>query len=222
MFQASSAKATTQNNCQQRQIKIVAIGDSVTQGGYIPDEYSYRLALSKLLKQEKYHVDFIGMQLAGFNPSFKWPAGFDNEHQGFYGATTLQVQQSLIIDLPKLTAPDFALIHLGNNDLGSFNVINSVVLPMRAIILQLRERNPNIRILISQLHLNGYRAKYVRLHLNALAFFQSNLESPILMVPHYKNWQDIDTFDGMHPSISGQKKMAKSWFDSFELLCNAN
>ncbi|MDP2070409.1 GDSL-type esterase/lipase family protein [Methylotenera sp.] len=217
-----TANAATQNNCKLQHIKIVAIGDSVTQGGYIADEYSYRLALSKLLKQENYHVDFIGMQKAGFNPSFKWPADFDNEHQGFYGATTLQVQQSLIIDLLKLTAPDFALIHLGNNDLGSLNAIKSVVLPMHAIILQLREHNPNVRILISQLHLNGYTAKYIRLHLDILAFFKSNLKSPILMVPHYKNWQDIDTFDGMHPSISGQHKMAKAWFDSFELLCIAN
>lgn len=213
-------EAIAKNVCYEKQIKIIAIGDSVTQGGGKTEEYTYRLPLSKMLKEAGYDVDFIGAQHSGLNKSFKWPANFDNDHEGFYGETASSVEHSLRLDLAKLPPPDFALIHLGVGGLGSFNVIKPVVLPMRSIITQLRNKNPKVHILISQLHLNGYQAWYVRLHLISLAMLENSAKSPVITVPHYIGWTAKDTIDGMHPSISGQKKMAKAWFDNIDLLCN--
>lgn len=215
-FSAAFAK----NACLDKQLKIVAIGDSITQGGGNPNEYTYRLPLLKMLKDAGYDVDFIGTQHSGRDESFKWPADFDNEHEGFYGHSTASVAQILKTDLIKLPPPDFALIHLGVG--GSFNVIKSVVMPMRSIISQLRKRNPEVHILISQIHLNGFRVKYIRLHLKLLAKYESTATSPVITVPDYEGWTDSDTLDGMHPSLSGQEKMAKAWFKNINLLCNSD
>jgi lysophospholipase L1-like esterase len=217
-FSAAFAK----NACLDKQLKIVAIGDSITQGGGNPDEYTYRLPLSKLLKDAGYDVDFIGTQRSGLDKSFKWPTDFDNDHEGFYGQSASSVAQKLKTDLIKLPAPDFALIHLAGCGCNAANVINSVVMPMRSIISQLRKRNPKVHILISQIHLNGFRVKYIRFHLNLLAKYESTAISPVITVPDYEGWTDNDTLDGMHPSLSGQKKMAKAWFKSINSLCNPN
>ena len=214
------SNAFAKNVCLGKQIKIVEIGDSLTQGGGHPGEYSYRLPLSILLKNAGYDVDFVGTQHSGLNKSFKWPDGFDNDHEGFYGATTAELARHLKTDLAKIPPSDVALIHLGTSDFGSYNVFKSVVMPMRSIIKHLRKQNPNIRILISQIHLNGFKVKYFRLHLNLLAKYESTVESPVDTVPDYVGFTAKDTIDGMHPSLTGQKKMANAWFKSINLICN--
>ncbi len=219
-LQFFSSYAFAENACFDRPLKIVAIGDSITQGGEIPDEYTYRLHLSTLLKNSGYQVNFIGTQRLGLNKSFKWPSDFDTDNEGFYGYTTAELAQRLKTDLAKLPAPDIALIHSGTSDFGSYNVIKSVVIPMRSIISQLRKRNPRVHILISQIHLNGFRAKYFRLHLILLAKYDNTAKSPVITVADYIGWTNKDTFDGMHPSLSGQEKMAKTWFKSIDSLCH--
>jgi lysophospholipase L1-like esterase len=219
-FQVFSYGAIAKNSCLGHQLKVVAIGDSITQGGNYPNEYTYRLPLFNMLKDAGYEIDFIGTQRTGLNKSFKWPEGFDADHEGFYGATTSALQKFLMTDLAKLPPADIALIHLGTSDFGSYNIIKSVVYPMHSIILQLRKRNPNVRILISQVHLYGLQAKYLRLHLNLLAIYAGSEKSPVQTVPDYIDFTEYDTFDGMHPNITGQKKMAKAWFNSINEICN--
>jgi lysophospholipase L1-like esterase len=124
------------SDCSNKELKIMPIGDSVTQGGVKPDEFSYRLQLYKMLNNAGYKVDFLGKQHGFPGKNFKWPAGFDNDHEGFYGKNTLYVAQALKKDLANkdISSPDVALILLGNNDQNKINLVSSVVLPMKAII----------------------------------------------------------------------------------------
>lgn len=202
-------------------LKIIAIGDSLTQGGGQANEYTYRLPLAMMLKKAGYEVDFIGTQHAGLDSAFKWPVDFDADHEGFYGATTAEVAAHLKTDLAKIAAPDIALIHLGTSDFASYNVFKTVVKPMRSIIAQLRKQNPKVRILISQIHLNGLKAKYFRLYLNGLAKYETSPKSRVETVADYIEFTKEDTFDGMHPNLSGQTKMAKAWFKQLEWGCDA-
>jgi len=57
-------------------------------------------------------VDFIGACQSGLNEEFSQPADFDPDHEGLYGATTDDVNQSLKVDLPTLAAPDIVTIPL--------------------------------------------------------------------------------------------------------------
>ena len=210
------------SSCNIKNLKIMAIGDSVTQGGRNPNEFSYRLPLSKMLIKNGYKVDFIGMQHGLREESFKWPSDFDNDHEGFYGETASSVERTLKVDLINLPPPDIALIQLGNNDLGKLNLYSAIIIPIRSIIKMLREKNTHITIMISSLHLNGYRFKYVRCYLYFLKWIESSEASKVMIVQMHDNWRSEDTFDGMHPSLTGQEKMAKNWLKSINLACGLN
>lgn len=201
----------------------MAIGDSLTQGGVKPDEFSYRLQLSKMLDKAGYKVDFIGKQHSLLGKNVNWPTGFDNDHYGFYGKTTLFVAQALKKDLAKrdTNSPDVALILLGNNDQNKINLFSAVVLPMKAIIKMLRAKNSKITILISTLNLNSFNFKYIRWHLNLVRWLDDSKKSRIILVSMHHNWDKRDTFDGMHPSLIGQEKIAKEWLKAIDLSCSA-
>ena len=207
--------------CENSIIKIMPIGDSVTQGGRKPGEYSYRLPLYKLLRQAGYKVNFIGSQNGLEDEQFQWPADFDNDHEGYYGETTWSVRDTFIANTKTLPAPDIALIQLGNNDLNHWNQFTAVILPLYEIINQLRKKYPKVTILLSELNHDWLSSEYLRLHLRLLAIFENSEKSPIIMVPHYKNWDTKkDTFDSIHPNPNGQQKMAHEWLKYIKEACN--
>jgi acyl-CoA thioesterase I len=201
----------------QAPLKILCIGDSVTQGGNRSEEYTYRLPLYRLLKQKGYNVDFIGTRKYGLNEKFHWPDDFPPGHEGFYGATTDAVRQILKQDLPGIPAPDIAIIDLGGNDEDK-DAAKTVIPPLKDIIAQLRARNPKVKILIVQIP--GVYV-YIRMHFRVwLMAHELNEEmSPVVTIPIYFGWDTQgDTFDGAHPNIKGQNKMAAAIFSELEPL----
>ncbi|QDT38285.1 SGNH/GDSL hydrolase family protein [Stratiformator vulcanicus] len=208
-------------------ISILPIGDSITQGGKRDrEEYTYRWSLGKILSEKGVAYDFIGTRRRGLHGDATWPdiAGqpFDGDHEGYYGAKTASVLEKLKKNLPKLSSPDFALIHLGTNDQKSADHQAAIVEPLEEMIGQLRERNPTIVILIGHLNFNGGAALKIRPLVEEMAERLSTDESPVKTVHHYKDWienpkrQGTDTFDWAHPNRQGQEKMARAWWEAME------
>lgn len=184
------------------------------------DEYTYRLPLYRQLKQKGFNVRFIGTHTEGLNRSFRWPDDFDSHHEGFYGAQTDFVRRALMEDLPKLPVPDIALIDLGSNDRGA-DVEKAVINPLTNIIAQLRARNPYIKIVIVQIP--GMFSNF-RIHYRTwrMAHNLNRPWSPITTIPLYLGWNTKgDTFDGAHPNIRGQNKMATAIYSALEPLLPA-
>jgi len=203
---------------EQAPIKIICIGDSITQGGNInAEEYTYRLPLYRLLKQKGFSIDLIGTRKHGLSKTFRWPADFDPDHEGFYGASTDEVRRELKKDLPKLAAPDIAIIDLGSNDQGK-NVKSAVIKPLTDIISQLRARNPQVKILIIQIP-GMFKNFGMHFWTWRMARELSQPKSPITTIPLYLGWETYgDTFEGAHPNIKGQNKMAAAIFLELEPL----
>ena len=196
-------------------LKIICIGDSITQGGNIQGEYTYRLPLYRLLKQKGITAAFIGTHNDGLDKNFRWPSDFDSHHEGFYGATTDFVRYALKADLPKLPAPDIALIDLGSNDHGK-DVETAVIRPLTDIISQLRAKNPEVKIFIVQIP-GVFQNLGMHFRTWRMAHEFSQPKSPITTIPLYLSWNTReDTFDGEHPNIVGQNKMAIAIFSKLE------
>jgi len=197
------------NNPQPKHVNIICIGDSITQGGRAGrPEYTYRYPLYKLLKKSGLSFDFIGTRQGGLDANFKWPTDFDPDHEGFYGAKTATVRDKLKQDLLKLPPPDVALINLGSNDWRG-STRKGVIAPMTDIVALLRQRNPSVKVVVMQLP--GIR-KRLRIHFLTwqMANKLSTEQSEVTTAPLYLDWDaSTDTFDGGHPNISGQNKMAK-------------
>jgi lysophospholipase L1-like esterase len=201
-------------------VKIICIGDSITQGGNNKDEYTYRLPLYRLLKQKGVNAIFVGAHTEGLNAAFHWPGDFDAHHESFYGATTDFVRQALIADLPKLPAADIAIIDLGSNDHGK-DIEKEVINPLTDIISQLRAQNPQVKILIIQIP-GIYQNLGMHVSTWRMARRLSQPRSPIRTVPLYLAWNTKDdTIDGEHPNIKGQNKMAAAIYSELEPLLQA-
>jgi lysophospholipase L1-like esterase len=209
-----------------RPIRILPVGDSITQGGKRDrDEYTYRLPLQRLLRAEGVAYDFIGSRQAGLQPEATWPevvsgVPFDPDHEGYYGAKTAvvcaRVEQALS---GFAAAPDFVLIHLGTNDQKSADFAAEVIKPLRQLIARLRDRNSRVVILLGHLNFNEAKGALVlRPLVEALAQELSTPDSPVMAVPHYLGWHErprepnSDTFDWAHPNEMGQSKMAQAWW----------
>jgi len=175
--------------------RVICIGDSITQGGARPQDYTYRLPLQAMLK-----ADFIGTQHTGLDPSMRWPDGFDPDHEGYYGATTAQVRQRLQQSLPQLPPPDIALIYVGTNDR-----LGETVGPLEDIVGQLRAKNPKVRVYVGLLAMDGWRGLVSRILVRRMA-----ARLHVVAVP--RAFEKADTFDGVHPNPSGQAKMARAWY----------
>jgi acyl-CoA thioesterase I len=221
--QAETGAASGPNDAAKI-IRILPLGDSITQGGRRDrEEYTYRYPLYYLLREAGYPVDFIGSQKAGLEADAVWPdrngIPFDPDHEGHYGWKTAEVRDKLPAWMATYPAPpDVALIHLGSNNYAEINYYASVIRPMQDIIGILRRSNPRVIILIGQLNENGAKSWVIRQLFKGLAYLTSTETSPVVTVDHYKGWREDrddplgDTFDGAHPNPRGQAKMAAAWF----------
>jgi lysophospholipase L1-like esterase len=201
-----------------RPLRILPLGDSITQGGRADrPEYTYRLPLYRMLKEEKVEFEFVGSMTAGLQPEAIWPSPFDPHHEGHYGWKTAQVRDHLAEWMPKWSGPpDIALIHLGTNDQGS-DPQTAIVQPLTDIVGMLRKANPKVVVLVGQIDFNGGAALQIHPAVAEMAKSLNQKGSPVIAVDHYKGWvedpskPDSDTFDWAHPNPKGQEKMAQNW-----------
>lgn len=96
--------ARTQNT--RRPVNIVAIGDSITHGGYIKNvgEWTYRLPLQRLLLENDIPFNFVGTRSEGFSKDVVWSnpvpgIPFAPDHEAEYGAKTAAVRDLLATNL---------------------------------------------------------------------------------------------------------------------------
>ncbi len=195
-------------------LKIMPLGNSITQGDYRHN--SYRRSLWHKLINSGYNADFIGSQSNNFmGPPLNMD--FDPDHEGHWGWRADEVQRK-IDKWASIHRPDVVLIHLGHNDLFSGNSIKSTIRELGHIIDILRSHNPEIIILLAQIIPThpGYNAILTFNQLiPGLAGSKNTKKSPVIVVNQAKGFNPrIDTYDGVHPNSSGEEKMASRWYET--------
>ena len=197
------------------QVRILCIGDSSTQGGIAgrPD-YTYRLPLQRMLTALGLKADFIGTRTRGLDGN-SWPAGFDPDHEGYYGATTEQIKVQVLSHLALLPPADIALIDVGSNDADRWNARAAVAKPLEEIIVALRRRNPRVVVLVADQGLDGWRGKVQRFWVARTAHELSTPASPVDIVPIPDGWGPADLFaNDTHANERGQERLAAQWLVS--------
>jgi len=210
-------------------LKVLCVGDSITQGGNKAEEYTYRLPLQKKLAEADIPFDFIGSQTKGLNGSATWPdtaegRPFDPDHEGYYGQKTAFVVTKVKAALPRLGTPDVVLVHLGTNDQKTADPAAEIIAPLEDLIRGLRERNPKVKVFIGQLAFNGGASVKFRPLFAGMAERLSTADSPVVTIDHFQGWVEnpgqpgTDTFDWAHPNPQGQEKMAANWFSAMSAV----
>ena len=191
-------------------IKILAVGDSITQGGKSGrKEYTYRWPLARMLADEGACFQFIGTRNNGLDPDFKWPNAWNSANEGYYGAKTAFVRDKLSESLKKLQAPDLALVDLGTNDEDG-SIKQDIVQPLADIVTMLRKSSPNVTVFLAKIPSRFPRSIYLHYRIDRLAEESSTEASKVLAVDIADGWSTAeDTFDGVHPNLRGQRKIAE-------------
>lgn len=214
-------------------VKILMVGDSITQGGNKPKEFSYRYALFKLLIDKNICFDFIGSRSHAKTKGFIWPdyrgQKFDLDHEGYYGINTKKLLEMIKKKKSSIAFPDIVLLHVGTNDRRSLNLTYDVEVPLQRLILEFNDMNPNVIIFVSLLNqkfgeINEIRNSIIKV----IADLNANTEIKVHAVDHHSNWferpdkPDSDTIDWVHPNEKGQRNMATIWLNHMEVQYEFN
>jgi lysophospholipase L1-like esterase len=185
-------------------IKIMPLGDSITDGYTVPG--AYRTALWSELAGTGRRIDFVGSQHGG-------PAALpDQDHEGHRG---LRIDE-LDADVTKWVNayfPRIVLIHLGTNDVVQEYQLAGAPERLAKLIDHIHSVNPDADVFVSSL----IPLETAAWDANAVAY---NAALPALLTAkgakvHFVDLRAAitvaDLQDGVHPSAAGYAKMGKAW-----------
>ncbi|MEL7070430.1 MAG: Ig-like domain-containing protein [Cyanobacteria bacterium J06581_3] len=209
-------------------LKIATIGDSITQADN--GRNSYRRDLWNLLTQAGYNVDFVGSENKNKNNKDFPDSTFDPDHEGHWGWRTDEIingkvnkaNEGKLADWLLGYTPDIALIHLGSNDAFQNDTPESTADELKQVIDILRQDNPNVVVFLAQVISSASASRDEKVDdLNALipavVTEKTQPGSPVILVNQNTGFNAaVDTYDGVHPNVNGEAKMALKWFDAID------
>ncbi len=212
-------------------IRILPLGDSITEGYPRPRSYRYFLWIKMI--ETGIDFDFVGSlnSSRGFTryrpPSYG--RYYDHDHEGHLAWSTDHIltghpkgDGQKLSEWLKAYTPDIALVLLGTNDMIASECTLSTAGKLRQIIEALRGDNPNVIVLIAKLipvappPVNR-RIDKLNERIDTIAKEMSAAASPVIVVDLNSGFDArADTYDGLHPNESGERKMADKWFEALQ------
>jgi lysophospholipase L1-like esterase len=202
----------------QRLVRVMPVGDSITDGQV--GRNSYRYFLYRKLIDAGYGVDFVGGRIRN---DVGDPANFDYDqnHEGHSGWRADNILEN-IVNWVQSYNPEIVLLHIGTNDIWRGDSVASTVAEVAGIIDAIRGVNSNIEIVLAQIiPLVNYEPQIAAFNsdLATMAAGKVTDGANVTVVDMHSNFSlNDDTFDGVHPNNSGAGKMADRWFDALDDL----
>ena len=236
---AATAQATTflpGVPAGQGPYRIMAIGDSITQGEYSPGttnvlQQSFRKPLYDLLVAGGHPVDFVGRKTVvsrnlggGSWTETALPAGSqwaDMEHEGNAGWSISQlVGDTSLSGAIAARQPHVVLLHMGTNDLLVQGDNASVAAEdMRDLIDIVQAAAPSATIVLARIIPSVPGNATIRNEYNNLlatvAAQEATATSRIYVVDQATGFNPtagVHTYDGIHPNAAGEAFMAQRWY----------
>jgi lysophospholipase L1-like esterase len=210
-------------------VKIMPVGDSITEGKYTKG--GYRKPLYQMLKDNGYSVTFVGKEDNG-DPAND--TGFstgmeDPNHEGYGSArigmllnggttekhTALPIKKTLAIN-----NPDVVLILLGTNDIFGITPTDTLRQTMEKLASTIFEQDPNTTVILASIppiakiearnaDVNAYNAV-----LPEIVAKEKALHHKIEFADIHSVFTDPADLSGdrVHPSATGYNKMAALWY----------
>ena len=197
-------------------VKIMPLGDSITKGK--DGHWSYRHTLSDSLLAQQCVFDFVGSQ-NGPDTGEGGTGAFDRDHEGHSGFRADEVEANIAGWIADNQA-DWALIHLGTNDILQAQSVQAAAQNIGDIIDILRAQNPSIGILLAQIIPNhAFNDAEVVLLNQEIATLVANKTqpgvSPVLLIDQHTGYDSsVLNYDSVHPNAAGEDFMANMWMQS--------
>ena len=186
---------------------ILAIGDSITQGG--KTFICYRQVLIPELRKRNIGFTFIGPNQDAVSA-----------HAG-YGGKNTRYLLSITKDVYSRYPADIVMIHSGHNSFSKDKPVPGIIHDTEAMIDNIREINPDVIVLLAQVIPSGKLPKYsyipeLNQELSSLFGRLNKQWQSIILVNQAEgfHWKTDTVKDKVHPNASGAKKMAEKWIDA--------
>lgn len=195
-------------------VRIMPLGDSITRGR--TGHWTYRRDLELALRDAGCSFDFVGTQ-SGPGSGTGAPLS-DRDNEGHSGLRTDQIRARINNWLPG-NGHDWALVHVGTNDVLQGTSIAAARTNISQIIDRLRNANPTVGILLAQVipNLPGNEAAVVALNdeIASLAPQKTTPTSPVIVVDQYSGYSTFThNYDGIHPNDAGDAMIAQRFFEA--------
>lgn len=198
-------------------IRLMPLGDSITEGVGSTNESGYRAFLYHSLSSFGSRFDFVG--------SLQYGAGLpDTDHEGHPGWSANQILGSLNTFLAQ-AQPQAVLLHIGTNDISGGNSADLVVSEITAIVDAIFQYNANTKIYLSTLIPRTDARETVSVAVNAqlpaLVNARANSGYRIHLVDNHAaflanpNWALDWMADNLHPNDAGYEVMSNQWWAAY-------
>ncbi len=200
-------------------VRIMPLGDSIT-----GSPGCWRAILWNRLRSAGHsNIDFVGtLSMQGC------PQAFDGDNEGHGGELVTDVaDQNLLPARLSATHPDIVVMHFGTNDVWSSIAPERILTAYTKLVTQMRASNPSMKILVAQIipmnpgNCTGCARRVVDLNARIPAWARavSTSRSPVTVVDQWTHFDSSgDTYDGVHPSASGNAKIAARWYPALAAL----
>jgi len=198
--------ATNANAESNGGVRVMPLGDSITDGFNVPG--GYRIELWQRFLAGRRTVDFVG---TGFNG----PASLgDHDHEGHSGWRIDQIDAN-IVNWLRTATPRTILLHIGTNDM----IQNPANAPARLATLldRIIAQAPNAELFVATIiPLSGRDATVRTFNAGLISAVQAraNAGRRVHLVDMFNALTLADLADGVHPNANGYNKMAAVWFNA--------
>ncbi|KAL9059935.1 MAG: hypothetical protein Q9206_001254 [Seirophora lacunosa] len=194
------------------ELRVLPLGDSITNGFQSTDNNGYRLTLQRKLAGSKLLI--VGSTSGGTMD--------DNYHEGWNGFTINQIAEKARLSQFFLR-PNIILVHAGTNDLNSGPPIDPDHAPDRlgALVDQLISyAAKDTVILVAQIikAANAKTQSLIEKYNDAIPGVVARRagNNHVAVVNFRDALSDSDYADGLHPNDVGYKKMGEIWFKAIQ------
>jgi len=191
--------------------RIMAVGDSITQGG--KTFATYRIPLAAKLQAAGVRFVFVGSQKTDTPQGPLWHEGYGGKNAEFL-ATILEAKL-------KAQPADVLMLQAGHNHFIEEKPVASIMAAHREMIATARRLNPKSIVFVAQVIPSGKLPKYSYIpELNtALAGLVKELHrpaQPVYLVDLATGFDPAkDTIaDLVHPNTAGAEKIAQRWSEA--------
>ncbi|ROO62363.1 lysophospholipase L1-like esterase [Micromonospora sp. Llam0] len=195
-------------NAQPSAVRIMPLGDSITDGFNVPG--GYRIDLWQKFQAGGYTVDFVGSQSNG-------PASLpDRNHQGHSGWRIDQIDAN-IVNWLNASDPQTILLHIGTNDITQNRDLPNAPNRLAALIDKITNTAPDAHLFVATIIPASFSDAQFRAYNSAIPQIvqsRANAGRRVHLVDMYSALTTADLADGVHPNATGYSKMATRWYDA--------
>ncbi|MEY3583103.1 MAG: hypothetical protein RI978_1841 [Verrucomicrobiota bacterium] len=191
--------------------RIMALGDSITQGG--KTFATYRIPLAAKLQAAGVRFVFVGSQKTDTPQGPLWHEGYGGKNAEFL-ATILEARL-------KANPANVLMLQAGHNHFIEEKPVAGIVAAHREMITTARRLNPKSIVFVAQVIPSGKLPKYsyipeLNLALAALVKELHRPEQPVYLVDLATGFDSAkDTIaDLVHPNTAGAEKIAQRWSEA--------